>query len=121
MLLSHVSFALSLIALVTGVSLYLWSVRAEMGPGIALAKVFGIIVIILAILDIIGSIYGGVYWHHMRRGQHNCNCPMNNSPANTNNANQSISQTPPNQPVDNQSMNNPTPQTTAPTQVPTQQ
>lgn len=66
MLISHISFSLGLIALVAGVSLYLWSVRAEAGPGIAFAKIIGIIVIILAILELICSAYSGLRWNHYK-------------------------------------------------------
>ena len=70
MLISHISFSLGLIALVAGASLYLWSVRAEAGPGIALAKIIGIIVIILAILELIGSVYSGATWRHHKQEWH---------------------------------------------------
>lgn len=67
MLLTHISFALGLIALVVGVSLYLWSVRAEAGPGIALAKVVGIVVIVLAILELLCTLYSGIRIHHLKK------------------------------------------------------
>lgn len=70
MLIAHISFSLGLIALVAGVSLYLWSVRAEAGPGVALAKIFGVIVIILAILELICSVYSGVRWKHYKQEWH---------------------------------------------------
>ena len=75
MLLSHISFFLGLIALVFGVALYLWSVRAESGPGITLAKSVGIIVIVLSILDLIGTIYSGMRMKHFYREMHKENCP----------------------------------------------
>jgi hypothetical protein len=67
MLLMHVSFSLGLIALVAGVSLYLWSVRAEAGPGIRFAKTIGIIVIILAILELVCTVYSAVRFKNLQR------------------------------------------------------
>lgn len=63
MLVSHISFTLGLIALVAGVCLYLWSVRAEPGSGIGLARVVGILVIILSILSLIATVYSGIRMH----------------------------------------------------------
>lgn len=63
MFLLHAAFFLGLIAITGGVSLYIWSVRTE-GDGVGLAKVFGILVIIFSLLDILCLVYYGVkYWH----------------------------------------------------------
>lgn len=83
MMLSHVSFFLGLIALVSGVSLYLWSVRAEAGAGVALAKIVGIVVIVLAILGLICTLYSGLRRHKDFDSMmmKNCHCPMMSAPA----------------------------------------
>lgn len=104
MLISHISFSLGLIALVAGVCLYLWSVRAEAGSGIALAKIIGIVVIVLSIVDLIATVYSGMRIRNAYRevGHENCQllaapastnantaaqpAPVNNAPANNNNA-----------------------------------
>ncbi len=80
MLAAHISFSLGLIALVIGLSLFLWSLRAEPGPGIALAKAVGIIVFILAILQLIFTIYSGIrYKGEYCKGRKGCDhCPMKN-------------------------------------------
>jgi hypothetical protein len=83
MLLSHISFFLGLIALVFGVALYLWSVRAESGPGITLAKSVGVIVIVLSILDLICTVYSGMRMRHFYREMRQEHCPMNPAPANS--------------------------------------
>ncbi len=67
MLVSHISFTLGLIALVAGVCLYLWSVRAEPGAGIGLAKVVGILVIILSVLSLIATVYSTIRMHNSYR------------------------------------------------------
>src|ERR1700722_1605178 len=67
MFLSHISFSLGLIALVTGVCLYLWSVRAEPGAGIGLAKIVGVAVIVLAILELLCTIWSGFRMKHYER------------------------------------------------------
>src|SRR5262245_12159564 len=67
MLLSCLCFSLGLIALVAGVCLFLWSVRAEAGPGIGLAKVIGIIVIILAVLELLCTVYSGIRLKNFQR------------------------------------------------------
>ncbi|GEM_PF-3808179 len=67
MLFFHMSFAIGLIALVGGVSLYLWSVRAELGAGITLAKVVGLAVIILSILQLICTAYSSIRFSKFHR------------------------------------------------------
>ncbi len=98
MLLFHVGFALVLLVLITSVSLIIWSSRAEPGPGIVLAKVIGIIVFILAILDIIGMGIGiakhKTWMHHQNKTENSCQCPeistsLNNKPLSSN-ANPSV-------------------------------
>jgi hypothetical protein len=60
MILVEMAFCLGLLALIGGACLYLWSVRAEAGPGVGLAKSLGVIVIILSILSILASLFSGV-------------------------------------------------------------
>jgi uncharacterized membrane protein len=120
MLLSHVSFALGLIALVAGVSLYLWSVRAEAGPGIGLAKVVGVIVIILAIIELICSAYSAIMLKHHVRGWRN----QNNNSVQTNSDNSSNTNSTGDTSINNQ-INNPNapkvpPQNPTPAPTPTQ-
>jgi hypothetical protein len=67
MLLSHISFSLGLIALVAGVCLYLWSVRAEPGAGLGLAKIVGIVVMVLAIIGLICTIWSGFRTKHFEK------------------------------------------------------
>ncbi len=95
MVLFHVGLALVLLVLVTSVSLIIWSSRAEPGPGIVLAKVVGIIVFVLAILDIISLGVGVARWkawgHHQKNA---CHCPATSLNANPNpNPNQMQNQT----------------------------
>src|SRR5258708_3894396 len=80
MLLLHISLSLGLIALVSGVSLYLWSVRAEAGAGIGLAKVIGIIVIILAILELLVTAYSGIAYGRFQHKMHQS--PVVSNPTN---------------------------------------
>lgn len=62
MFLMHVAYVLGLLALTAGISLYVWSIRNG-GAGTGLAKFFGILIIILSILDTICiSYYGIKYW-----------------------------------------------------------
>ena len=82
MMLSHISFFLGLIALVSGVSLYLWSVRAEAGAGVGLAKIVGIVVIVLAILGLLCTLYSGLRRHKEFDSMmmKDCHCPMMSAP-----------------------------------------
>lgn len=58
----HTALFIGLLALTAGISLYVWSLRNQ-GPGISIAKFFGIIIIVLSILDILCLSYYGVrYW-----------------------------------------------------------
>lgn len=62
MFLSHVSFALELIALVLGTSLFLWAQRNK-GAGQGFAKGVGSVVIVLSILSMLCiSYYSVKYW-----------------------------------------------------------
>lgn len=76
MLLSHISFSLGLIALVAGACLFLWSVRAEAGSGIVFAKVVGMIVIVLAILELLCTVYSGLRMKNFQREIRNLQSPM---------------------------------------------
>ncbi|HBD7309442.1 TPA: hypothetical protein KKX07_000083 [Legionella pneumophila] len=59
----HVAQMLSLIAIALGIVLIAWALRNE-GRGISLAKVFGYLVVIFAILGMICSAYyATVYWY----------------------------------------------------------
>ncbi|MBS0350533.1 MAG: hypothetical protein JSR33_04975 [Proteobacteria bacterium] len=91
MILVEIAFCLGLLALIGGGSLYLWSVRAEAGPGIIFAKSLGLIVVILSILSLIASLLSGVgmrkMYHQLRntttvREQNNTSS-NNNSQVNT--------------------------------------
>ena len=82
MLLTHISFSLGLIALVAGVCLYLWSVRAEPGAGISLAKVVGVVVIILAILELLCTLWSGFRVRHFDREMRELHLPVT-APANS--------------------------------------
>lgn len=82
MLLSHISFSLGLIALVAGVCLYLWSVRAEPGAGIGLAKIVGVVVIVLAILELLCTLWSGFRMKHFDREMRELHSPVT-APANS--------------------------------------
>lgn len=59
----HSAMMLALIAIALGVVLIVWSLRNE-GQGIALAKVFGWLILIIAILGMLCSTYYSVaYWY----------------------------------------------------------
>lgn len=59
MFLLHAAFGLLLIALASGVFLYIWSAKNDSGLG----RVFGLIVILLAVIDMLCAAYYGVkYW-----------------------------------------------------------
>lgn len=88
MFIAHLTFFIGLIALVFGVALYLWSVRAEAGPGITLAKSIGIIVIVLSILDLLCTIYSGIHMRHFYREMRRENGPMAPAPSTAPVANQ---------------------------------
>jgi hypothetical protein len=63
MYLSHIGFSLELIALIAGVSLYIWSLRTQ-GAGTSIGAAIGFLVIILAILAIICNVYYTTkYWY----------------------------------------------------------
>lgn len=58
----HVAIMLGIIGFVAGLSLYIWSIRNE-GAGTGLASFFGIIVMILVVVDLICvTYYGLTYW-----------------------------------------------------------
>lgn len=62
MFLFHSAMGLSLIAIALGVMLVVWSLRNE-GKGVQLAKVFGILIVIVAIFGQICSTYYSLkYW-----------------------------------------------------------
>ncbi len=117
MLISHISFSLGLIALVAGASLYLWSVRAEAGPGIALAKIIGIIVMVLSILELIGSVYSGATWRHHKQEwrEKNTQQTSTNGSTSPNSESDGSTNTQVNNPdTDNAPTQNSTPSTTQP-------
>lgn len=59
----HAALALAFIAIVLGISLFIWGLR-QPGAGASLAKVVGILIAIVAALDILCSIYYAMkYWH----------------------------------------------------------
>ena len=65
MFFSHLTFALELIALAFGVSLFIWSLRHD-GAGIVLGKIAGIIIISLAVLDILCSSYNAIRYQALQ-------------------------------------------------------
>jgi hypothetical protein len=69
MFLFHAAISLGLIALASGTALLVWAMRNQ-GAGTSVAKVFGYIVVILASLSILCSIYSAVHtwrvYHHMQ-------------------------------------------------------
>ena len=62
---AHASFSLGLIALVLGTAAFVWSVRAESGRGTVLAKVVGIVVIVLSILTLLCTVFSAM--HHGKK------------------------------------------------------
>lgn len=59
----HAAFFLGLLALSAGLSFYIWTLRKP-GAGTALAKVFGLIIIIASVSGILClSYYAISYWH----------------------------------------------------------
>ncbi|QLH42418.1 MAG: hypothetical protein HWD59_06670 [Coxiellaceae bacterium] len=59
----HSAIALALIAIALGIGLFIWGMRQE-GVGASLAKIVGILIAIVAAVDILCSIYYAVkYWH----------------------------------------------------------
>gem|GEM_PF-3180826 len=70
MFLFHITLPLGLIALTGGLALYIWGLRAQ-GIGTAMAKVFGLIIVVLSILEVLCVLYWGVrFWefHHQFSG-----------------------------------------------------
>lgn len=61
MFLSHIGFALELIAIAIGVSFLIWSLRNE-GAGTVLAKVIGIVIVVLAVIDLLCTAYSSVLY-----------------------------------------------------------
>lgn len=62
MFIMHVAIMVGIIALAAGAALYIWSLQNQ-GAGIGVAKFFGILIIVLSILDgICISYYGFKYW-----------------------------------------------------------
>jgi len=63
MFLTHIAFALEIIALMLGAGLVTWSLRTE-GAGTTLAKVVGILAMIVIPLGILCTAYYSLkYWH----------------------------------------------------------
>ncbi len=63
MFLSHISFALELIAIAMGVSFLIWSLRTE-GAGTSFAKAMGVIIIVLAVFDLLCTVYSTILYSH---------------------------------------------------------
>lgn len=108
MLLAHVGFSIGLIALVAGVSLFLWSLRAEPGPGIVLGKSVGIIVIILAVLQLLCSVYAGIRYKDKDCKSKHCQCPVtkDQNAQTMTDTNQNVSSTPSDQSQNTNNTNN---------------
>lgn len=62
-------FLVGIFALFAGAALYIWAMRSK-GAGVLFAKIFGIVVMILSILPMIGSIFYFTKYspHEMRPG-----------------------------------------------------
>lgn len=62
MFIFHVAITLGLVAFSLGIALLIWGMRNE-GAGIQLAKVFGILVAIFAVISMLCSVYYNIkYW-----------------------------------------------------------
>ncbi len=58
----HTAFYLGILALTAGISLYIWAARNQ-GPGVKLAKFFGILLMIIVILNMGCLLFYSVkYW-----------------------------------------------------------
>jgi hypothetical protein len=58
MMIFHLALSLELIALVLGVGLYVWSHQVQ-GNGTGLARVIGLIVVVISILGVLCTSYSG--------------------------------------------------------------
>lgn len=77
MMISGLTFAVGLIALASGISLIVWSMRNE-GAGVAAAKTFGYIISIFSIFAISFTLYSSMYGaSEMKKMTKTC-CPMCN-------------------------------------------
>lgn len=76
MFIFHMAFSIALIALASGVFLYLWSDENDSGLG----KVFGVLITIMALLNVACNLYYGIKPMHPPMQNH----PQMNGPANDN-------------------------------------
>jgi len=72
---SEIAFVIELIALATGVSLLIWSMRSE-GAGVGLAKYSGYLISIFAILAILFTLSAGVFRSYKMMNMMKNGCPM---------------------------------------------
>ena len=72
MFMFHSAFALGLIALTAGVFLYGWALQGRVGSG--MGKFFGMIVILLAIVSLLCTLFSGVKMWNMRGGYAGAMC-----------------------------------------------
>ncbi len=69
MFVSHITFVLSLMALVAGTFLYVWALRNG-GAGKTLAAVVGFIVVVLSVISILcNGYYSYKFWNAVSSGQ----------------------------------------------------
>ena len=68
-MLAQISFAVELIAFSFGFSLIIWSMRTQ-GAGTMLAKIVGIIVVVLAVLDMVCTSYTSARYSTMMHKMH---------------------------------------------------
>ncbi|HAT1844401.1 hypothetical protein [Legionella pneumophila] len=75
MMFSEIAFAMELIAIAAGISLLIWAIRNE-GPGVRLAKIFGYIISIFAILAMLFTISAAIFRSFEMMSMMKNGCPM---------------------------------------------
>lgn len=75
MMFSEIAIAVELIAIASGVSLLIWSMRNE-GAGVKLAKFFGYLISILAILAILFTVSAAIFRSYEMMIMMKNGCPM---------------------------------------------
>jgi len=75
MMFSEIAFAIELIAIAAGISLLIWSRRNE-GAGVTLARIFGYLISIFAILAILFTISMAIFRSFEMMNMMKNGCPM---------------------------------------------
>lgn len=75
MMFSEIAIAVELIAIASGVSLLIWSMRNE-GAGVKLAKFFGYLISIFAILAILFTVSAAIFRSYEMMSMMKNGCPM---------------------------------------------